>query len=106
MLSKCANPECGENFRYLHDGKIFRLSPTTEVHIAAGTFKPALHERFWLCGRCSKNMTLVWGGTQVRLMPVTVKVVVPLLPLAPKNEKRYMRKRLGVRVATAGRDDR
>ena len=104
MLSKCANPECTESFRYLHEGKIFRLSPTTEVHIAAGTFKPALHERFWLCPRCSKKMTLVWGGTQVRLAPVTFKVVVTPLTLAPKNVKG--KRRLRVRVASAGREDR
>src|ERR1700752_692239 len=30
MLSKCANPECSEILRYLHQGKIFCLSPTPE----------------------------------------------------------------------------
>jgi hypothetical protein len=106
MLSKCANPECGESFRYLHEGKIFRLSPTTEVQIEAGMFRPALHERFWLCPRCSQKMTVVWGGTQVRLAPVTFKVVVPLLPFAPENGKNIARRRRRVRLASVGREDR
>jgi hypothetical protein len=25
MLSKCANPKCSAAFRYLHDGKLFRM---------------------------------------------------------------------------------
>jgi hypothetical protein len=104
MLSKCANPECSESFRYLHQGKIFCLSPTPEVQIATGTFKPALHERFWLCTQCSKKMTLVWGGTQVRLVPVQVKVLAPLP--APKSEKHEVKRRLRARVASAGREDK
>jgi|SRR5271165_5375976 len=108
MLSKCANPECSESFRYLHEGKLFCLSPTPEVRIATGTFKPALHERFWLCTRCSKKMTLVWGGTQVRLVPVPapIKKVLALLPPAPKEERNEMRRRLQARVASASREDR
>jgi len=104
MLSKCANPECTESFRYLHEGKIFRLSPTPEVQIAVGTFKPALHERFWLCTHCSKKTTLVWDRTQVRLAPVPIKALA-LLPLASKD-KREMKRRLRARAASAGREDR
>jgi hypothetical protein len=103
MLSKCANPECSERFRYLHEGKIFRLSPTPEVQIAAGMFKPALHERFWLCTPCSKKTTLVWDRTQVRLAPVPLKA--PAL-LAPAKDKRDVKRRLRARAASAGREDR
>jgi len=108
MLSKCANPECCESFRYLHEGKLFRLCPTPEVQIAAGTFKPALHERFWLCTRCSRKMTLVWEGTQVKLVPVKV---LALLPPAPKDgkskdRKNEVKRRLRARVASVGREDR
>lgn len=38
MLSKCANPECSESFRYLHEGRIFHLAPTPEVRITMGKF--------------------------------------------------------------------
>ena len=88
MLSKCANPECSEILRYLHQGKIFCLAPTPEVQSVAGALHPAFEEQFWLCERCSKEMTLVWGGTQVRLARLPSKVAAPL---GSKNNK--MRKK-------------
>jgi hypothetical protein len=69
MVSKCANPACSERFLYLHQGKLFNLTPTPEVEAAGGGFVPALYERFWLCDECCKRMTLVWGGTEVKLVP-------------------------------------
>ena len=68
MLSKCANPDCSETSRYLHQGKIFCVAPTPEVETLSEKLRPALQERFWLCTRCSKEMTLIWAGTQVRLV--------------------------------------
>jgi hypothetical protein len=68
MLSKCANPDCSETFRYLHQGKIFCLAPTPEVETLTGKLRSVLDERFWLCARCSKEMTLTWSGRQVRLV--------------------------------------
>ena len=79
MLSKCANPGCTATFRYLHDGKVYRLD--VDVLAARGDFdanrgvgapltavstlapaplkKPARAlEYFWLCNRCSETMTL------------------------------------------------
>lgn len=104
MLSKCANPRCSEILRYLHKGKIFCLAPTPEVQTATGKRNPALEERFWLCERCSKEMTLVWGGTQVELVHLPFKVVELPLPPAPKNEMRRRRPR--ARAVRAGREDR
>ena len=74
MVSKCANPACSEKFMRLHEGRIFHLSPTPEA-AATGSFAAALHERFWLCDRCCKKMTLVWGGSEVKLVPVPKKAV-------------------------------
>ncbi|MGP0019262.1 MAG: hypothetical protein ACLPHP_11880 [Candidatus Sulfotelmatobacter sp.] len=105
MLSKCANPECIETFRYLHQGKIFRLSPTPEIQIATRAFKPELQERFWLCTGCAKKITLVWEGTQVSMVPVPIKALV-LLPPAPKVKKTTGLRRLRARAASAGREDR
>ena len=68
MLSKCANPECSETFKYLHQGKIFCLAPTPEVASLTGTEFPRLQERFWLCDRCSKEMTMIWAGTEAKLV--------------------------------------
>ena len=72
MLSKCANPKCSEIFRYLHQGKIFSLAPTPEVQTVTGML-PGLEERFWLCERCAREMTLVWGGAQVKLVALPKK---------------------------------
>ena len=72
MLSNCANPKCSEIFRYLHQGKIFSLAPTPEVQTVTGML-PTLEERFWLCEQCSKEMTLVWGGTHLKLVALPKK---------------------------------
>ena len=104
MLSKCANPECSEIFRYLHAGKIFYLAPTPDLQIAMRMLRPALHERFWLCARCSKEMTLIWDGTEARLVRLPAKAVAPLpSPPVPKNK---VGRRPRARAASAGRDDK
>jgi hypothetical protein len=53
MLAKCCNPSCPHLFRYLTDGKLFRL----ENHPALRQSSPT-KEYFWLCPRCSATMTL------------------------------------------------
>jgi len=52
MVSQCANPECLRELRYLHDGKIYAFA------VSAGNGSKSL-EHFWLCGGCSKSMTLI-----------------------------------------------
>ena len=87
MLSKCANPECVEVFRYLHQGKIFHLCPTPEVQAATDELSPVMYERFWLCERCSKQLTVVWGGTHARLVPLPAKPgQVESISLLPATE--------------------
>ena len=46
MLSKCANPECSEQFRYLHQGKMFCLTPTRKVTAASYSSLKFVYERF------------------------------------------------------------
>jgi hypothetical protein len=75
MVSKCANPACSEIFLYLHQGKIFQLTPTPEVETVGGGFLPSLYERFWLCDKCCREMTLVWGGTEPKLVPLRAEPV-------------------------------
>lgn len=70
MLSKCANPDCSEKFLFLHSGKLFCLAPTPQVERSASALSP-LRERFWLCDRCAKVMTIVWDGTKAKLIPLT-----------------------------------
>lgn len=85
MLSKCANPECSAIFRYLHQGKIFYLAPTPDVQIAMGMQCPVLHERFWLCDRCSKELTVVWVGTEAEVARLPTKPPNPVPSLARKR---------------------
>jgi len=59
MLSKCANPGCPAPFRYLHQGKLFRLDTGTEHPSTKNSEKPVRHlEFFWLCEECAARLTL------------------------------------------------
>jgi hypothetical protein len=79
MVSKCANPACSQRFLYLHQGKIFQLTPTPEVEAVGRGFSLSLYERFWLCDKCCKEMTLVWGGNEPKLVPLDAHPVAPIL---------------------------
>jgi len=62
MISKCANPECSAPFRYLRDGKLFRVDLDQLASLpTAHSDSEKWHrlEHFWLCGRCAATMTLV-----------------------------------------------
>lgn len=74
VLLKCANPKCSQQWHYLREGKLFHLSPTPDIEALIGESLPTLYERFWLCDRCAKEMTLIWGGTHVRLIPLADSV--------------------------------
>ena len=52
MVAKCANPTCNVPFRYLSEGRLFRLET------AVGNY-----EYFWLCAECAPKMSLKveWG---------------------------------------------
>ncbi len=104
MLSHCANPGCSETFRYLYEGKIFYLAPTPDVQIALGMQCESLHERFWLCERCSKEMTVTWDGTKANVARLPARPAVLALSSARKNLMERMRARS--RAAAAGRADR
>ena len=78
MVSKCASPACSEQFRYLHEGKLFHLTPTPEMEASQNGFNPVLYEWFWLCEECSQKMTIVWGGTEAKVVPLRAKDVAPI----------------------------
>jgi hypothetical protein len=52
MVSHCANPDCRQELRYLREGKIYQFVLSPKI----GSKRL---EHFWLCGECSKNMTLI-----------------------------------------------
>ncbi len=71
MVSKCANPNCERELRYLRDGRVFVF----EVMAATGEKR---HEYFWLCGECSKLMQVTRaadGG--VRAVPRSDQPIAP-----------------------------
>ena len=92
MLSKCANPDCSAKFRYLHDGKVFRVEldhrfggpeEGTESSFSQAVqpqhwgpqlliaAKPEIGpEYFWLCSDCSRQMTLGSDPKGVVLVPL------------------------------------
>ena len=89
MLGKCSNPSCRVPFRYLRDGKLFRLEADPRLR----TSKPNKLEYFWLCDRCSPRMSLRIGGEgEVRpvLFPGSVQrdfdgIGIALIERSPLN---------------------
>jgi hypothetical protein len=68
MLSKCVNPACSTSFRYLHEGKVFRLERyglQTDAGSRAHNF-----EYFWLCPVCSSFLTVVCEEQVVKVQPL------------------------------------
>ncbi len=72
MLAKCANPTCFAPFRYLHEGKLFRLDlgagpPGTNGHA------PRQVQYFWLCDDCARRMTLEMQDGKVSARPLAAE---------------------------------
>ena len=68
MLSKCANPKCAASFRYLHEGRLFRVELESESR---------KFEYFWLCDECARIMTL---GADGQVVPARRPLPPPLGP--------------------------
>ena len=98
MLSKCANPACTATFHFLHEGIVFRVlrpsnhprPPTSEAFGENTNLQEV--ERYWLCDRCSRVMTLAAEGDTitVRSLPGRLEVALShrpeferLLPFPP-----------------------
>ena len=107
MLSKCANPECSAMFRYLRQGKIFRLTPSPAVQAAARALGYQLTERFWLCDLCSQEMTIIWDGTRATIVPLPkrAEVEIPPLQIPHKSPRTSGAQVVRQRAAFAGYED-
>ena len=83
MVSQCANPDCRAPLRHLRDGRLFQFEVRTvglrDVESAGQSAQKVPPRRevshFWLCGQCSRAMTLTFDN---------VKGVV-VIPLQPAN---------------------
>lgn len=72
MLSKCANPECTTQLRYLREGKVFKVEKDRPA-LVTGKRPTSRVEHFWLCGPCSEKSTLVYDDkTGIRLSTKSV----------------------------------
>jgi hypothetical protein len=75
MLSKCVNPSCQATFRYLHEGKLFKLEGSDPRFKTLG-IKPVNSEYFWLCSECAVQMTVVFQNGGVLVQPLPKNVVI------------------------------
>jgi hypothetical protein len=69
MLAKCANPTCFAPFRYLHEGKLFRLDLGARPPSPGGR-RPRQLQYFWLCERCARTFTLEMRAGKVSARPL------------------------------------
>ena len=74
MLSKCANPSCSTPLVYLREGKIFMMVAPSRLEVATPTQQlpkeTSRIEHYWLCGRCSAEMTLAYDRQRgVQIVP-------------------------------------
>jgi len=83
MLAKCANPSCSVSFRYLQEGRLFRLEADPEL--TPSNSYASSHSRveyFWLCSHCSGVMALHLGQDGI-------VVNVPLPDCAHRNPEDF-----------------
>ena len=109
MLSKCLNPQCTAKFRYLWEGRLFRIDfseakrrKTAVAGLAVlctigsskksadGVPEPPLKERpiehFWLCANCATSLTIaVSDAGEVQLVKLP-----PAEPVATETPGRKL----------------
>ena len=98
MLSKCLNPHCSATFRYLRQGRLFRVDFNEISRRHGDHHKPGpLHhhpfpvEHFWLCEDCAQSLSLqVNDAGEVRLVSLTTlkEVAATLAPGFPVQSVR------------------
>jgi len=66
MVSHCANPGCGESFRFLGEGRLFLENPSAALDFN----RQQLVERcLWLCKKCSQNYEIRFENHIPTLVP-------------------------------------
>ena len=93
MVSKCLNPHCSTTFRYLGQGRLFRIDFTEASRknalaggkmVASTRSKANPIEHFWLCGSCAAIMTIELGEDgEVRPVPFEVSARKPAAVAQP-----------------------
>ena len=74
MLSKCANPSCSAEFRYLHQGKVFffkaaKINDLVSSRVDFAGRHDHLHYA-WLCNKCVRKFDVVIDSdNNIRITP-------------------------------------
>lgn len=74
MVSKCANPKCGQAFRYLAEGRLFHIDVRRYPELARKRPDPKRSEdieHFWLCTECARQYTVTYiDGQGITAVPL------------------------------------
>jgi len=70
VLSKCAHPACFNQFRYLRQGKVFKV----RMPAAADGSKEHRIEYFWLCDGCAQAFKVVLRDGAVMTVPLYLQL--------------------------------
>ena len=70
MLSKCAHPACFAQFRYLRQGKVFKVRMPSP---ACGRGEHRV-EYFWLCESCAQAFKVVLKDGSVMTVPLYLQL--------------------------------
>jgi hypothetical protein len=76
--------------------------------MAAALLGKSLTERFWLCDACAKELTVIWGGTEAKVvnLPKKVEKAAIFLPPVPNHHLRSACKPRRMAAAMGSREDR
>ncbi len=69
MVKNCANPDCGAEFLYLHEGELFVIPFSDHV------------ENYWLCPLCAPSMRVAYDASQGARVVPRVQALDPVLPM-------------------------
>lgn len=70
MLSKCAHPACFNQFRYLSQGRVFKV----RMPWAARRPTESRIEYFWLCENCAQVFKVVLKHESVLVTPLYLQL--------------------------------
>jgi hypothetical protein len=70
VLTRCTNPECNEQFKYLGEGRIYLDNPGEVLTLT----QDQLYERcYWLCTFCSQCYEIKFDRGTPKLVPVRLR---------------------------------
>jgi len=70
VLSKCAHPACFAQFRYLRQGKVFKV----RMPVPADRSGEHRVEYFWLCENCAQAFKVVLKDGAVMTVPLHLQL--------------------------------